>query len=275
MLKTSIKTASVLAAPLLAALGLAILPRAAAAQPAPADLSLGYDARLYFIKVLDLQFQQHIGVRDFTAGAQLRSYGVLAAFKRFDIRAQASGRMTGEGPQPQAFDYVNHDGKRTRHVIVAWSPGDVAMTSTPRFGDLGDPPASLEQRLGAADPLTQLMRATVAQPGQPCQGEPRFFDGKQYYGLDFSGAHAEAPNDGERGLGVTSVVACSMRYVPLAGFKKPQPGKPRGGLNAPIRVAFGQLGPRGPWVMAEIKADTPLGPAYIVLAHARITPGQG
>ena len=265
-----VKSAAIAAAILLSS-----APAVAMAQIAPADLALGYDARLYFIKVLDLQFQQHIGARDFTAAAQLRSYGLLAAFKRFDIRAQASGRMAGEGPQPQAFDYINHDGKRTRHVTVAWSPADVSMTSAPRFGDLGDPPATLEQKLAATDPLTQLMRATVAAPMRPCEGAPRFFDGKQLYELSFSGAHSDVPDAGQRALGLTALTRCTMRYVPVAGFKKPQPGKPRNGLTTPIDMAFGQMGPRGPWVIAEIKAATPLGPAYIVLSHARVTPGQG
>jgi len=247
----------------------------AAALGASTTLALSYDGRLYFIKVLDLQFQQKIGDGAFDTGAQLRSYGVLAAFKHFDIKASSQGRVDSQGPQPMAFTYVNHDGKRVRHVTVGWRPDAVVMNSTPNFSDLGDPPASLEQRLAAADPLTQLMRLTVATPTRPCEGAPRFFDGKQLYELGFAGAQTAAPTDDQRALGVTSVVSCTMRYNEIAGFKKKPPEKRNNGLTSPITITFGQVGAGGPWVLAEVRANTPLDPATIILRQAHISRGDG
>ena len=250
------------------------LARPAPASLAPMSLALGYDGQIFIIKVLDLQFQQRIDGRGFGAGAQLRSYGLLAAFKHFDIKASASGRIDGEGPEPGAFSYVNHDGKRVRHVVVDWRQDGVAMTSTPPFSDLGSPPADAEQKLASADPLTQLLRMTLAAPQRPCEGAPRFFDGKQYYELAFSGARSAAPSDDQRALGVTSTVRCTVRYNEIAGFKKKPPSKRNNGMNSPILVTFGQIGAGGPWVMAEVRADTPLGPAVIVLRHAHISQGE-
>lgn len=264
-LKSALIAASVL---------LLLVPSQVLAQDPPTKLALSYDGLIYFIKVLDLKFQQRIGDGGFGAGAQLRSYGVLAAFKHFDIKASADGRVDGQGPQPGAFDYINHDGKRVRHVVVDWRPGAVAMTSTPTFSDLGDPPASLEQREASADPLTQLMRLTVGAPIKPCEGAPLFFDGKQLYELAFAGAHADAPTDDQRALGMTSIARCTMRYNEIAGFKKKAPTKRNNGLTHPITVAFGQIGAGGPWVIAEVRADTPLGPATIVLRQAHISHGE-
>jgi hypothetical protein len=258
---------------ILAALALAATP--AAAQPPPLRLALGYDGRLDYIKVLDLQFQQHITASAFDTGAQLRSYGVLAAFKRFDIQASAEGAVDAQGPRPGAFDYINHDGKRVRHVTAAWRADAVDMTSTPAFSDLGDPPASLDQRLAAADPLTQLTRMTVAAPIRPCEGAPMFFDGKQLYQLAFSGAQAATPDDGQRALGVTRLTRCAMRYVEVAGFKKKPASKRNGGLTSPITITFGQIGAAGPWVIADVRASTPLGPADIVLRQVRISHAGG
>ncbi|MDR3509878.1 MAG: DUF3108 domain-containing protein [Caulobacteraceae bacterium] len=243
-------------------------------QPAPMRLALGYDGRLFAIKVLDLQFDQHIGTSVYGAGAQLRSYGILAAFKHFDIKASANGRIDEDGPRPGAFTYDNHDGERERLVKVNWRGDDVDMTSKPAFGNLGEPPASREQKLAAADPLTALMRLTLAAPVRPCEGSPRFFDGKQLYELAFAGAHAEAPNDIERNLGITNLVRCTVRYNEIAGFKKKSPAKKNQGMKSPISVAFGQVGADGPWVMADVHADTPLGPASIVLRRAQIQRGQ-
>lgn len=260
---------------LIAATALALAAPVRAQPPTdPIRLSLGYDGRLDLIKVLDMHFDQRVGPGGFSAGAQLRSYGILAAFKRFDIKASASGGMGGEGPQAQEFNYDNHDGERERLVKVNWRSDDVVATSSPPFGNLGDPPASREQRLAAADPLTQLTRLTLAEPIRPCEGAPRFFDGKQLYELNFGGAHVEAPGDGFRALGVTKLVRCTVRYNEIAGFKKKAPSKRNGGLKGPIRVAFGQIGADGPWVLADVRADTPIGPAQIVLRRAQIVRGQ-
>ncbi len=247
-----------------------------AAQTAhePLRLSLGYDGRLSVIKVLEMQFEQRIGAAGFSAGAQLRSYGLLAAFKHFDIRASASGPIASDGAEPDQFSYINHDGKRVREVQVGWRRDDVVATSQPAFGNLGDPPASRDQRLAAADPLTQLMRITLATPMRPCEGAPRLFDGKQLYELAFSGARADAPDDDLRALGVTQLVRCSVRYHEIAGFKKKPEAKRNGGLKGPISIAFGQMGQDGPWVLTDIRADTPIGPADIALRRVHILRGQ-
>ena len=80
---------------LAAALALALAGAARAQGPAtPVRLSLGYDGRLY-IKVMDLHFDEQATPDGFGAAAGLRSYGVLAAFKKFDIKASARGRIEG------------------------------------------------------------------------------------------------------------------------------------------------------------------------------------
>ena len=258
------------------ALGLAAamtLAGAAQAQaPAtPVKLSLGYDGRV-IIKVLDIHFDEQATPTAFAAAANLRSYGILAAFKRFDVRANAQGRMDGGAPAPGLFAYDNRDGKRERKVQVAWRGGEVAMTSTPNFANLGEPPASLGQKLAAADPLTQLMRITLAAtPATICNGAPRFFDGKQLYALEFDNGQTLSVGQDERALGLTTVVRCAVRYREIAGFKPKPPEKRNQGLKSQITVTFGQLGQAGPWVIDKISADTVLGPATIELKRVQMS----
>jgi len=100
-----------------------------------------------------------------------------------------------------------------------------------------------------------------------------FFDGKQLYQLAFSGAQTAEPSDDQRSLGVTRLARCDMRYVEVAGFKKKPAAKKNGGLTSPISIVFGQIGAGGPWVIADVRAATPLGPADIVLRQAHISRG--
>ena len=242
------------------------------AQPAAPNLhlDLAYDGKLY-IKVLDLHLDQTVGPEVFGANIAMRSYGVLAAFKHFDIKAAAQGRIQAGAPRPQAFDYVNHDGKRVRHVTATWGEDDVRMTSTPAFSNLGDPAATPAQKLAAADPLTQLVRLMLTPGGQtPCAGASRYFDGKQLYELSLAPAGAGALSDRARALGLTNPQRCTLAYHEVAGFKRKPPNKRNQGLESPVKVTFGQLGQGGPWVIADLEAETKLGPAHIELADARM-----
>jgi hypothetical protein len=261
---------------LAAVLALAAAPAVRAQPPAaPVRLSLAYDGRL-IIKVLDLKFDEQVTPAAFGAAADLRSYGILAAFKKFNVRASAHGRIEDGAPKPGLFLYENQDGKRDRKVQVAWRPGEVAMTSTPAFSNLGHPPASLEQKLAAADPLTQLMRISLSPtPAGVCVGAPQFFDGKQLYALEFDHGQTVSVSPAERALGVTSLVRCSVHYREIAGFKPKPPEKRNQGLKSQISVAFGQLGPGGPWVIERVTADTVLGPAVIELKRVQISRDVG
>lgn len=250
---------------------------AAQAQPAgaPTHLSLSYDGDLY-IKVLDLHLDQRIAPDRYESKVALRAYGVLAAFKKFDIKAAAHGRVENGAPRPGAFIYDNQDGERLRKVQINWKPGEVVATSNPPFGkNMGSPPASPAQKLAAADPLTQILRITLAaQPSQICAGSPEFFDGKQLYALDFGPGRSVPTDAGQRALGLTSTVRCDVTYREIAGFK-PRNAKNRGdALKSGIHVVFGQLGASGPWVIARITADTKFGAAVIVLRRLQADVGE-
>ena len=235
-------------------------------------LSLAYDGRL-ILKVLDIQVEQRLSPSSFGASAQLASFGALALFKTFDVRATTEGRIEDGEARPGVFHYENKDGRRDRHVVATWNGQDVAVTSTPPYADLGSPPASHAQKLAATDPLTQLMRMTLASnQANPCGGGAHlFFDGKQLYALDFGpGVAGSELLSNQEHLGLTNLVRCSVKYREVAGFKAKPPAQRNQGLKRAIDVTFAQLGSGGPWVMALMQADTPLGPAYVELRHIRM-----
>jgi hypothetical protein len=255
---------------LLAALALTIAtPVRAQSADDETRLSLAYDGRL-ILKVLDIHIEQRLSPSGFGASARLNSFGALALFKRFDVRAATQGQIDAGQPRPGVFHYENQDGKRDRRVVANWTGSDVAVASTPPYGDLGQPAATHAQKLNAADPLTQLMRLTMASNrANPCGGDPHlFFDGKQLYTLAFEpGAPGGELLSNQRDLGLTHLVRCAVHYHEVAGFKAKPPAQRDQGLKRAIDVTFGQVGAGGPWVAALLQADTPLGPAYVELRH--------
>lgn len=262
---------------LFAALAL-LFAGAAAAQPAPLQMTMDYDGVLYPlnllpVKVLVIHANGRAIPGGFNTDISMKSYGILRALKRVDIDADSQGRTGADGKAyPSAFSYIHHDGKRVRHVHVNWVPGNVLVSSTPPYSDLGHPAATLAQKLAAVDPLTQFVRTAVAANAQAiCSGPDRFFDGKQLYDLEFGRAEPASLSADDKAMGLVNGAQCTVRYVEVAGFKPKPPDQRNQGLTSPITMVFGQMGAGGPWVMAEIHADTVIGHADIALKKLTVT----
>jgi hypothetical protein len=239
----------------------------AAPRPEPLKLELAYDGRL-FIKVLDIRFDQTVTPEGFTSKVRLVTYGLLRAFRKLDMRANAQGRLVNGEPEPGSITHQNIDGKKNRKVTAVWTGTDVVTTSTPLYDNMGDPPATRAQRVAAADPLTEFMRMALSSSREgPCQGKARFYDGKQLYELDFSGPQPYRLDNRERRFGLVNPLRCHVRYTEVAGFKKKSVDQKNGGLQRPITTDWAQIGAGGPWVLSSLSAETPLGDAVIELAH--------
>ena len=236
----------------------------------PLRLSLGYEGRLIF-KVLDIQVEEQASGADFSADSELTSAGILAALKHIHQHASSRGRIVGGQPQPGVFDTQSLAGKTRRRIRTAWSGAEVAMTADPPFSDLGDPPASLAQKLAAADPLTVLIRMTLKGTRQTaCDRAYLFFDGKQLYALDF-GPPGDAPQSArDVRLGLVGGFRCDVRFREVAGFHKKPPEKQNQGLQRPIHVDFATLGAGGPLMVTALHSETPIGSASIELSRVRV-----
>jgi hypothetical protein len=249
--------------------GAATAARAQTTAPGPMALSLDYDGRLY-IKVLDFHFDGRLEAQRYRAAVEMRSSGILAAFKHFDIKAHSEGPVEAGLPDRGVFDYINHDGKRVRQVQADWTAEQVRTSSMPAFSNMGEPPANEAQKRSAFDPVLQLVRIMVVQnPRGPCDGEHRFFDGKQLYSLELTPSGTGDLSDRAVRLGLNNPVRCTVTYHEIAGFKRKAPGKRDQGLGQ-IGVVFAQYGAKGPWLIASMEAPTQLGAAHIDLRDAHM-----
>jgi len=246
----------------------AALSGSATAAPAPGGelrLSLGYDGRL-LVKVLDIEVQVQADRTGFQADAQLTSTGILALIKHIHQVASSQGPIVDGEPAPHVFETQHLSGRTHRKIRTVWSDGQVSMTADPPFASLGDPPASAEQKLAAADPLTQLMRLTLAGGrDRSCGRSYLFFDGKQLYALDFGPPADSTLDPREQRLGLSGAFECDVRFREVAGFKKKPPSQRNQGLNHPIALRFARLGPGGPLLIISLRSETPLGTAGIDL----------
>ncbi len=233
-------------------------------------LDLNYDGRLLVFKVLNVALDERVTASGHSSSARISSYGVLDAFKHFNIDAVETGRIVHGDPQPGVFKHENHDGKTNRKVEVTWSASDVTAVSVPEMTFLGDPPATREQRLASVGYLTAVMRLTVAADHGPCTGSERIFNGKELSEVGFADPHPTALSDEQKALGLVNGVRCSATFREIAGYKKKKGADRNQGLNRPIQMDFAQVGVGGPWVTARLQAHTLLGNAVIELAHVSL-----
>ena len=253
------------AAALLATASPAAAQAPAAPPPPGLHLTLDYDGRL-ILKVLELRVQQDAADKAFTSSARLTTYGVLALFRKLDMRAEGKGRLTDAGPLPATFGNFNASNKKPRHVTATWTGADVVTASNPQYPSMGDPPANKAQKLEAFDPLTQAMRiALTPSDANPCRGVLKFFDGKQRYDAALSLDGARELEGREKRIGLTAPVKCRLQYREVAGFKKKPEADQGEGLKKHVGVGFARIGAAGPWVISYARADTQLGQAEIAL----------
>ena len=254
----------------LAALGVTNLPAEANSVPTPTPQGVGhlvldYDG-LLIIKVLDVHIDQQIQPTTFTAGAQIRTSGVLSLFKKVDVHAASQGPIRDDSPTPASFRHENHDGQDNRKVQVRWDGADVTTDAAPYWPNMGEPAVTPAQKRASADPLTQLMRLSLtASPDGPCHGAMRMFDGRQLYEVTLKDPRARAASPVETRFGLTNPIRCALDLKEVAGFDAKPAGNRSQGLKMPLVLRLAQTVSGAAWIITGLTGQTPLGDARIEL----------
>ncbi|MFN7056239.1 DUF3108 domain-containing protein [Hyphomonas sp.] len=192
----------------------------------------------------------------YTIQSRVRTTGLADIFVNYDMQLAASGRVRNDQLRTTGYISQNRDGGKNRRVEMTMTDRGFSMTATPRFGNLGDPPATQEQAAKANDPLTALITFALeprAPGADPCGGPIRSFDGRQltYFHLTNVGkSNVRSPAwSGE-------AIECHVRMERVAGYK---PGETNNdtltGINGPLRMYLAPLD-NGAYVPVRMVADT-------------------
>ncbi len=206
------------------------------------------------------------GKARFNAELQPDTYRITSAVKTtgladvlvdYDLGLSATGYVRADALDTYAFVSQNSDGKKNRRVELTWGASDVAADVTPAFGNLGNPPATPDQKIDALDPITALINFALEPrdaDGSPCGGPIKVFDGRQlsHLHLEYAGMKTVRA-DAWRG----EAIECHVTLEKVAGFKeRPEPGDDNlAGINGPLRMWLAPLA-NGATVPVRIEADT-------------------
>lgn len=202
-------------------------------------------------------FRMDLQPDTYSINGVVKTTGLADILVNYDMRLAASGYVRDDHLEPYAYVSQNRDGKKNRRVEMTYGASDVAMTATPAFGNLGEPPATPAQKLEAADPLTAFLgHAFTPRPadGNPCGGPMKIFDGRQLTHLTFENAGLkQVKTDAYRG----QAYECHVSMDKVAGYDADEINAKETltGIDGPLRMWMAPMD-NGTYMPVKIQADT-------------------
>ena len=238
-----------------AALSPTALEQINAGQPMRLVYDIQATAYLLFIPVTGkAEFRAELGPDVYNLRTRVKTTGIADLFVDYDMQVAASGYVTDEGLQPYSYVSQNNDGKKNRRVELIYQGDDVAMTATPAFGNLGEPPATPAQKIDAHDPISALvdfmLRPQTAE--NVCRGPLKTFDGRQLTHLSFEYKKMTRVNTR---VFKGDAMECHVTVNRVAGYKKGDRGSNLSGIDGPMRMYIAPLG-NGLHAPVKITVDT-------------------
>lgn len=192
---------------------------AAAAASAPMGITVQYAGSVMVFQVANIVVHGQFATDDYQASARFTAAGLAALFTDADIEAGVSGYRDGHALQPWRYSHLNHASNKNRVVGIDFPDGIATPDVNPPFGNMGEPPATDEERRGASDPLSALlsMGLGAASSGDSlCDGRLQVFDGRARYNLRFEDGGTDRIRT--RAWSGNAQV-CNAYYEPISGYE--------------------------------------------------------
>ena len=201
-------------------------------------------------------FRMDLKPDTYSIKGKVKTTGLADILVNYDLDLAASGYVRDDHLETYAYVSQNDDGNKNRRVEMTYGSDDVDMTAKPKFGSLGEPPATPAQKLEARDPLTAFLgHAFIPREAgeDPCGPPMKIFDGRQLTWLSFENQGKEKiKTAGYEG----DAYECYVTMDRVAGYEKDEINTDNlSGINGPLRMWMAPL-PNGTVMPVRIRADT-------------------
>lgn len=178
---------------------------------------LNYEAAVLGVVVLGTaSYEVTASPSRYGVRANLRTSGLARLFDQTEITATSIGAVSGAAINWTRYDISHAYSRKFRRIQLNRGAGGVTAEVSPRYGDLGAPPATAAQQSASFDPLTGVfVLGRQIGAARACQGSVQVFDGRQHYRLSV----APIGQGNFNGGGYTGpALNCRFRYEAVAGF---------------------------------------------------------
>jgi hypothetical protein len=251
-----------------------ILEAIKAGQPMEMEYNIKANAWVLILPITGkANFRVTLNEDTYAIKSKVKTTGLADILVNYDLEIAASGYTRIDGLDTYAFVSQNKDGKKNRRVDLKLLKDTFEMTATPRFGNLGEPPATVEQALDAKDPVSALISFALeprAEGEDPCGGPLKIFDGRQLTHLHLTN-HGMKQVKSEAWSG--EAYECHIKMDKVAGYKAGETDKDNlSGIDGPLRMWLAPL-PNGAHVPVRIEAETEdIGTVTLQAAKLKFTP---
>lgn len=191
----------------------------AVSAAATQGVTVQYAGSVMVFQVANIVVSGQFAEDTYQASARFTAAGLAALFTDADIEAGVSGYRDGGALRPWRYSHLNHASSKNRIVAIDFPEGIATPDINPPFGSMGEPPATADERAGAADPLSTLLSmglGAVAHGESQCSGRLPVFDGRARYNLRFEDGGTDRIRT--RAWSGDALV-CHAYYEPVSGYE--------------------------------------------------------
>ena len=191
-----------------------------AAEKGPVKVNARYSIAFLGVNIGDFGFQSDVGAKTYELNSDSRVKLLFGAFK-WDSQSRTKGTVS-RTPMPDTFDFNYRIKKKQKRSAMRFEGGNaVKLVNSPPANYSGDEvPVKPQHLKGVIDPMTAIMRMTLADDGDACRQSADIFDGRRRIRLTLSpkGRRSikERSRSGQPGYGYV----CRIKFTPVAGHKK-------------------------------------------------------
>lgn len=150
---------------------------------------LNYTGSLFVFPLGTLSFAGEKNGYGYSVRTDMQSAGLGKLSKDGGLWSTSTGYYGSGGVRPLRHE-IQKLNKKNRNVTIDYGPdGSPTAKIVPRFGSMGQPPATDAERREAVDAISgimQLMMTGHSMGTGPCEGIIKVFDGKQRYNLNMN-----------------------------------------------------------------------------------------
>jgi hypothetical protein len=187
-------------------------------------------------------------------------------------KTMSKGEWSRGGPQPAKFTVSYDNGKKKEQRELRFTDGavsDITILPKKRQNAKRRVPVTKDQLEHVLDPLTAafLSAHATGAPGdlRICDQTVPVFDGKQRFDLVLKPKRSDiVGNDAPPALAGT-VAVCQVRYVPISGYKRDQPGVKFVSENQNIEVWLAKLPQTSLYIPYRVVMPTAWGTGSVTL----------
>lgn len=187
------------------------------AQSDPVRSTTSYSVRFLGLSIARASFTTTVSGRDYTISGNLRSAGLAEIFDSTRGSATVRGSVQSDRLQARSYELAYTSGKKKSRTHMAFRNGNVVSASeTPKPKKRGRNWIGVDagDLRSVLDPISSL----IVPAGTPvCPRRVPIFDGETRADLVLSPAGRQPfSTHGYKG----QAIACSVRFVPKAGYRK-------------------------------------------------------